>query len=135
MSDSGKQVCQNLDLEEMARQMRAFQELTRELDAIIDSSSDGLWICDADARVIRINPASERINNIKAAEVVGKDMRELLDQGFIDRSAALEALTTRRVVSQLQNRQGRKLISTGTRRARSWRCTRPRAGSRSAGWR
>jgi PAS domain S-box-containing protein len=114
MSDSDQQTVPNLDLEEMARQMRAFQDLTRELDAIIDSSSDGLWICDADARVIRINPASERINNIKAAEVIGKDMRELLDQGFIDRSAALEALTTRRVVSQLQNRQGRKLISTGT---------------------
>lgn len=103
-----------LDLEEMARQMRAFQDLTRELDAIIDSSSDGLWICDAEAKVIRINPASERINNIKACEVVGKNMRELLDQGFIDRSAALEALTTRQVVSQLQNREGRKLISTGT---------------------
>ena len=102
------------DLEEMARQMRDYQDLTRELDAIIDSSSDGLWICDAEARVIRINPASERINNIKASEVVGKNMRELLDQGFIDRSAALEALTTRAVVSQLQNREGRKLISTGT---------------------
>ena len=104
----------SLDLEEMARQMRAFQDLTRELDAIIDSSSDGLWICDAEAKVIRINPASERINNIKASEVVGKNMRELLEQGFIDRSAALEALTTGKVVSQLQNREGRKLISTGT---------------------
>lgn len=102
------------DLEELSRQMRSFQELTRELDAIIDSSSDGLWICDADARVTRINPASERINNIKASEVVGKSMHELLDQGFIDRSAALEALTTGKVVSQLQNREGRKLISTGT---------------------
>ena len=102
------------DLEEMARQMRAFQDLTRELDAIIDSSSDGLWICDAQARVIRINPASERINNIRAAEVVGRNMRELLEQGFIDRSAALEALTSKRVVSRLQNREGRKLISTGT---------------------
>ena len=103
-----------IDLQEMARQMRSFQDLTRELDAIIDSSSDGLWICDAEAKVIRINPASERINNIKASEVVGKNMRELLEQGFIDRSAALEALTTGKVVSQLQNREGRKLISTGT---------------------
>jgi PAS domain S-box-containing protein len=102
------------NIEEMARQMRAFQDLTSELDAIIDSSSDGLWICDADAKVIRINPASERINNIKAAEVVGKNMRELLEEGFIDRSAALEAINTRTVVSLLQNREGRKLISTGT---------------------
>jgi PAS domain S-box-containing protein len=103
-----------LDAEEMARQVRAFQDLTRELDAIIDSSSDGLWICDANATVIRINPASERINNIKAAEVVGKNMQELLDHGFIDRSAALEAITCRSVISLLQNREGRKLISTGT---------------------
>jgi len=114
MTISVNQTVTEHDLEEMARQMRAFQDLTRELDAIIDSSSDGLWICDADARVIRINPASERINNIKASEVVGKNMRELLEQGFIDRSAALKALTTRTVVSQLQNREGRKLISTGT---------------------
>jgi PAS domain S-box-containing protein len=103
-----------LDAEDMARQVRAFQDLTRELDAIIDSSSDGLWICDANATVIRINPASERINNIKAAEVVGRNMQELLNQGFIDRSAALEAITSRGVISLLQNREGRKLISTGT---------------------
>ena len=114
MTISGKDDFSAHDIEEMGRQMRAFQDLTRELDAIIDSSWDGLWICDADARVIRINPASERINNIKAAEVVGKTMHELLAQGFIDRSAALEALTSRTVVSQLQNREGRKLISTGT---------------------
>jgi PAS domain S-box-containing protein len=123
MSHIGREKCMTIsgdtslgerDLEEMARQMRAFQDLTRELDAIIDSSSDGLWICDANARVTRINPASERINNIRASEVVGRTMQELLDQGFIDRSAALEALTTGTVVSQLQNREGRKLISTGT---------------------
>jgi PAS domain S-box-containing protein len=101
-------------LADMARQMKEFQEITRELDAIIDSSSDGLWICDASATVIRINPASERINKIKAAEVVGRTMHELLAQGFIDRSAALDAITAKGVVSLLQNREGRKLISTGT---------------------
>ena len=114
MTISENETIPECGLAEMARQMRAFQDLTRELDAIIDSSSDGLWICDADARVIRINPASERINNIRASEVVGKNMRELLEQAFIDRSAALEALTSRTVVSLLQNREGRKLISTGT---------------------
>jgi PAS domain S-box-containing protein len=112
MNDSG--TLSALDPVAMAQQVRAFQDLTRELDAIIDSSSDGLWICDADARVIRINPSSERINNIKAHEVVGKNMRELLEQGFIDRSAALEAITSGAAVSLLQNREGRKLISTGT---------------------
>ena len=57
---------ESTELDEMAKQTSFYQELTRELDTIIDSSSDGLWICDADANVIRINPASERINDISA---------------------------------------------------------------------
>ncbi|TYO99043.1 PAS domain S-box-containing protein/TyrR family helix-turn-helix protein [Geothermobacter ehrlichii] len=102
----------NLSNESATRRLEA---LVRELDAIIDSSSDGLWICDAEGRVIRINPASERINNIRAEEVVGKRMDELLAAGFVDRSAALEALKEKRVVSLLQtNHNGRRLISTGT---------------------
>jgi PAS domain S-box-containing protein/TyrR family helix-turn-helix protein len=102
------------EMEDLARQMTFFQELTHELDAIIDSSSDGLWICDAEANVIHINPASERINKISAAEVVGRNMRDLVAQGFINRSATLEAIRTRAVVNVLQQREGRKLILTGT---------------------
>jgi PAS domain S-box-containing protein len=101
-------------MEEMAGEMRAYQDLTRELDAIIDSSSDGLWICDQEARVMRINRASERINSITAAEVVGRPMAELVSQGFIDRSVTVEVLKTGQVVNMLQQRGERKLILTGT---------------------
>jgi PAS domain S-box-containing protein len=105
---------ESTELEDMARQMEFFQGLTRELDTIIDSSSDGLWICDADAKVIRINPASERINNIQAQDVVGCNMRDLVDSRVFDRSATLEVLRTGSVVNLLQHREGRKLITTGT---------------------
>ena len=98
----------------MAKQTSFYQELTRELDTIIDSSSDGLWICDADANVIRINPASERINNIRAQDVVGHNMHDLLSERVFDRSATLEVIRTRAVVNMLQQRQGRTLITTGT---------------------
>jgi len=50
---------ESTELEEIAMQMRFFQGLTSELDTIINSSSDGLWICDAEANVLRINPASD----------------------------------------------------------------------------
>jgi PAS domain S-box-containing protein len=102
------------ELEEIAMQMRSYQELNSELDTIIDSSSDGLWICDAEANVLRINPASARINQINAEEVVGHNMSELVDQGFIDRSATLEVIKNRTVFNLLQQRAGRKLITTGT---------------------
>ncbi|ABQ24334.1 sigma-54-dependent Fis family transcriptional regulator [Geotalea uraniireducens] len=101
-------------LEEMAMQMQTFQELTSELGAIINSSSDGLWICDSQANVLRINPASERINHIKAEDVVGHNMRDLVAEGVFDKSATLEVLRTGNVANMLQQREGRKLILTGT---------------------
>ena len=92
-----------------------FEALTLELQAIIDSSSDGLFVCDGEANVIRVNPASERIHKRLASEMVGRNMRELIPEGFIDRSAALEASLQKKAVSLLQNMpNGRKLISIGT---------------------
>ena len=101
-------------LDNMMRKLPSFHTLTRELDTIIDSSSDGLFVCDAAANVIRVNPASEKIHKTSASEIVGHNMRELVSSGFIDRSAALEASVEKRRVSLLQNKDGRKLISIAT---------------------
>ncbi|NIQ11744.1 MAG: PAS domain-containing protein, partial [Gammaproteobacteria bacterium] len=88
------------------QRMQDFEALTLELQAIIDSSSDGLFVCDSEANVIRVNPASERIHQRPAAEIVGRNMRDLIEEGFIDRSAALEASIEKETVSQLQNLPG-----------------------------
>lgn len=97
------------------RRVLDFEALTLELHAIIDSSSDGLFVCDADANVIRVNPASEKIHRKPAAEMVGRNMRELMEEGFIDRSAAMEASLKKESVSMLQSMPGGgKLISIGT---------------------
>jgi PAS domain S-box-containing protein len=100
-------------LEEMAKQMSFFQDLIRELEAVINSSSEGLWICDEEANVLRLNPAAERIHNINAEEVLGRNMRELVAEGFIDKSSTLEVIRTGKVVNLLQQRNGRKLVITG----------------------
>ncbi len=99
---------------EKNRDKLAIEELNRELNAIINSSSDGLFVCRADGQVIRVNPASERLHNIKAADVLGRNIFEMVEEGFVDRSAALEAIRSRKQVSVLQNHHGRKLMSTGT---------------------
>ncbi|MEA3362160.1 MAG: sigma 54-interacting transcriptional regulator [Thermodesulfobacteriota bacterium] len=101
-------------LDTMTRRLPSFQTLSRELDTIIDSSSDGLFVCDAAANVIRMNPASEKIHNLAAAEIVGRNMKELINSGFIDRSAALEASQSKERVSLLQDKDGHKLMSIAT---------------------
>ena len=95
---------------------RMTQELTWEHDAIINSSSDGVFVCDGTGRILRVNPASERINHASADQLVGRDYLDAARDGLlILPSAALEAIKTRDVVSLLQeNRFGRKLISTAT---------------------
>lgn len=98
----------------MDRNQQAIEELNRELNAIINSSSDGLFVCRADGTVIRVNPASERMHHIKAEEVLGRNIFAMVEEGFIDRSAALETIRSRKQVSVLQNHRGRKLMSTGT---------------------
>jgi PAS domain S-box-containing protein len=95
---------------------RKVQELTWEHDAIIDSSSDGLFVCDGSGRILRVNPASARINNAPIEKLVGRDYLDAANDGYlILPSAALEAIDRREQVSLLQeNRHGRKLISTAT---------------------
>jgi PAS domain S-box-containing protein len=90
------------------------QEIAKQLNAIIDSSYDGLWICDGEGMVVRINRASEEINGIKAEQVVNKKMQDLVAQGLIDRSVTLEVLKGRAAVTMIQRlKNGKQVLVTG----------------------
>ncbi len=102
------------ELHNVTRRMISYQELSQELDALVDFSSDGLWICDGNANVLKINKASERINDVRSDDVVGSNMSDLVKNGFVDRSVTLDVLKSRKSKHILQeNRSGRKLILTG----------------------
>jgi len=84
------------------------------LNAIIESSFDGLWICNAEGEVLKINKASEKINSISAEQVVGKNVKDLMEQGLFDRSVTLEVMKKKKRVSILQNlNNGKELLVTG----------------------
>jgi len=86
-----------------------------QLNAIIDSSYDGLWICDGEGKVVRINKASEEINDIKAEQVINKRMEDLVAEGLIDRSVTLEVLKTRATVTMIQQlKNGKQILVTGS---------------------
>lgn len=102
------------EFEEIAARLERLHNLSQELDVIVNSSYDGIWVCDGQANVIRINPASERINNIRAADVVGTSMHTVLERGYIDNSVTLEVLKQKTTVNILQETQaGKKLMVTG----------------------
>ena len=101
-------------MEQVTSQMESFQKLSMELDSIIDSSNDGLWICDGDGIVLKINPASEYMTHVKSADIVGRSMTELVKEGLINQSVTLEVLKTKKKVNLLQKtRHGKELFLTG----------------------
>ncbi|MBS3919545.1 MAG: sigma 54-interacting transcriptional regulator [Deltaproteobacteria bacterium] len=98
------------EIESISKELDLFKNMKNWLDTIIDSSYDGLWICDHQGKVIRINKASERINGVKAEEVIGRNMRELVAEGLCDKSVTLEVLKKKTSVTMIQQIKGEKRI-------------------------
>ncbi len=86
------------------------------LKTIFDRSADGLMICDARGRILKMNRAAEKLNGIRASEILGRDVKALVKEGEINRSATQEVLETHRQVSLIQTtpRSGYTLLVTGT---------------------
>lgn len=100
--------------EETAKELKAYRELARELEAVIRSSYDGLYITDGNANTVMYNKAYLRVSGLREEDVAGKNMRELIRAGTINRSATLEVLAKRRSVTIMQEfSNGRTAIVTG----------------------
>ncbi|RLC33311.1 MAG: Fis family transcriptional regulator [Deltaproteobacteria bacterium] len=86
------------------------------LEAIFNSSSDGIWVCDSHGNVISINRASEKLNGIKAKDVMGRNIRNILEEGLLDQSATLEAFEKKKRINVVQNikKTKKQLLVTGT---------------------
>lgn len=73
--------------------------INQELISILDTISEGVWVTNADGTIKRINRASEQLIGLKREDYVGRNVRDLLKDGSIDRSATLEAIKAKRRVN------------------------------------
>ena len=102
------------DCDGLAQELAVSQELSQRLDMIIESSHDGLWISDAQGVVIKVNAASARRAGLPAEAIVGRHVKDLLEEGFFDFSATLEVLRTHAPVTLQQNlKDGGQALVTG----------------------
>jgi PAS domain S-box-containing protein len=99
-----------------AVELESCRTLNRELQAVFESSPDGIWVCDGNGRVISINSASERLNGVDSKDIIGKHVSDIMGGGFFDRSVTLEVLETHRQVSIIQSthKTSKSLLVTGT---------------------
>jgi PAS domain S-box-containing protein/TyrR family helix-turn-helix protein len=104
------------DYDDVVEHSDAYLKLSRQLDAIFKGTSDGLWVQDSDGTIININTVSEMINGIKARDVIGKSIYDLVDEGIFEGVVTPEILRTRRQFSTLSfiKKTRKKVLVTGT---------------------
>ena len=101
------------ELEKISTELSSHKELVKKLDAIIDSSYDGLIISDGDGITLRVNSSWEKITGLSPDEVIGKDHAELEKEGVTSNSSTLRALRERRSVSApARLKSGRDILAT-----------------------
>ncbi len=93
-----------------------YEILSRQFETIFHSSSDGIWVCDGNGVVININEASETLNGIRAEDVIGRNIKDLVKCQIFDQSVTTRVLATgkRQTVMQHIPKTGKYLLSTGT---------------------
>ena len=97
-------------VEEISHELGVVKDLNRELGAIIHSSYDGIWVTDGEGRVLDINEAYERITGIRAKEVIGRTMHELVEEGYFDQSVTILVMKELRSITINQTVKGKKQI-------------------------
>jgi PAS domain S-box-containing protein/TyrR family helix-turn-helix protein len=104
------------EFEQTARNLESYQRLNKQFETIFNSSSDGIWVVDGTGKVIAVNQAAEKFNNIKAADVMNKNVVKLVESGVIDQALSPDVLASKRQVNMLQyvEKTGKYILSTGT---------------------
>lgn len=86
-----------------------------ELERILESIHDGIWIIDGDGITRRINRAMERIAGIRAEDVVGRHVSEPLREGKFKTCVTLRALEEKRTVTLFDDySNGKRCLNTST---------------------
>ena len=103
------------DYEAIISQLRGYQELYRELEAVFESSFDGLFVVNGEGNTVRLNSAYERISGLSRDRIVGRHVSELVRDKIIDRSVTMQVRKRRAPVTIMQKIQGdRNMMVTGT---------------------
>ena len=112
-------VCNFLRLDEFestAWKLESFDLVDRQFKTVFESSSDGIWICDKNGRVVLINRASEKLGGIKREDIIGTKVSDLVKKRRLYSNYVTdEVIESRRVVSQLQHVKNTKktVLCTG----------------------
>lgn len=99
----------------LATELERTEQIMAELQEIIEGSFDGILVTDGEANVLLVNQSYVRNTAIKKEELIGHNMKELINPIWMKNSVALLAIEQRQPVSLHHTTQhGKNIMVTGT---------------------
>jgi len=99
--------------EEVLKEIKTNDAISKRLDSIVEYSYDGIYITDGEANTLRINEAYERITGLKRQDMMHRNTRDLVREGYISRSGSQEVIQKRTTISLNQTfRTGKTALIT-----------------------
>ena len=81
---------------------------------IVENLDMEIFVTDGDGNILFVNSESVKINELEVDNIIGRNVRDLLDEGYFRESSTLQVLREQKTVSVLQHlRGGRQIIATG----------------------
>lgn len=94
---------------------KAYELLGRELQEIIDSMHDGIWVIDGQGQTVHVNRAMKRIAGIEPSEMIGRHVTQPIMEGKFSSSITLMALEQKKVVTMFDDYAcGTRCLNTST---------------------
>lgn len=89
--------------------------ITKRLEAIIESSYDGIYITDGNANTLMVNRAYEILTGLNRRDLMGHNMKELEENKVVSQSATLLVLKKKKTTTIEQEfMTGKKVLVTST---------------------
>lgn len=102
------------ELEKMSKELNYVKELNDELDAIVESSFDGLFITDGKGKILRYNKAFGQLTGIDAHEYIGLSVEDIRRDGIISEPVTFRVLEKKRSITVVQrSKTGKHTLTTG----------------------
>jgi PAS domain S-box-containing protein len=95
-------------------QLENEKKISEDLMEILEGSYDGILVTDGEGNVLYVNNSYERIAEIKLTDLIGRNMKELINPVWMPNSVAFVVAEQRQSVSKRQiTKSGKNIIVTG----------------------
>lgn len=100
------------ELNKISVELDYVKELNKEMDGMIESFFDGVYITDGNGITLRLNKAFEKLTGVKASECIGRDVYVLTGEGVVSESVSAMVLKTKKIETLVQETRNNHITLT-----------------------